>query len=88
MDFMDVIEIPRIDNVKLTRLVYSEIDGVYDQLVNHTIDGSICLTSHQLIFSPKQKSTSSQVDEEIWVLLYRIDLFTLIKFYFRSLHTR
>ncbi len=62
MDFMDVIEIPRIDNVKLNRQMFSEINGVYDQLVNHTIEGSICLTSHHLIFSPKQKT-----EEEIWV---------------------
>jgi hypothetical protein len=62
MDFMDFIEFPRVDNVKLSRQVFSEINGVYDQLVQHTIEGTICITSHQMIFSPKQKT-----EEEIWV---------------------
>ena len=63
---MDVIEIPRVDNVKLSRLAFSEIDGILDQLIEHKIECSICLTSHHLIISPKT-GQGNQSDEEIWV---------------------
>jgi hypothetical protein len=60
MEFMDWIEIPRVDNIKLTRQIF---DTIQNQLVTQTLDGAICLTSHHLIFSSK----SNKKDEEIWV---------------------
>ena len=59
MEFMDLIEIPRVDNVKYNRLLYSD---EHKQLLNEFCDGSLCLTSHHLIFFPKEKK-----DKEIWV---------------------
>jgi hypothetical protein len=60
MEFMDWIEIPRVDNIKLTRQIF---DTSQNQLTTQVLDGTICLTSHHLIFSSK----SNLKDEEIWV---------------------
>ena len=60
MEFMDWIEIPRVDNIKLTRQIF---DIAQNQMVVQTMGGSLCLTSHHLLFSPK----SNKKEEEIWV---------------------
>ena len=60
MEFMDWIEIPRVDNIKFTRQAF---DNIQNQIVSQTLDGTLCMTSHHLIFSPK----SNLKDEEIWV---------------------
>lgn len=63
MDFMDLIEIPRVDNVKLYRQIFSDTKN---QLVTQKLEGSLCLTSHHLIFS--NKSIANQANQiEIWV---------------------
>ena len=66
MEFMDWIEIPRVDNVKFTRQIF---DTIQNQLISQTLDGSICLTSHHLLFTTKQ----NKKDEEIWILHSLID---------------
>lgn len=63
MDFMGLIEIPRVDNVRLEYQQFSEMASS-NQLKNEVVEGSICLTSHHLIFSPKQPS---EKNKEIWV---------------------
>ena len=64
MEFMDLIEIPRVDNVKYCKILIDD----QKQLVNQFIDGSLCLTSHHLIFSPKEKA-----NKEIWIQHNLID---------------
>ena len=66
MEFMDWIEIPRVDNVKFTRQTF---DTIQNQLTSQILDGSICLTSHHLLFTTKQ----NKKDEEIWILHSLID---------------
>lgn len=65
MEFMDLIEIPRVDNVKYCKMLIDE----QKQMMNQFCDGSLCLTSHHLIFSPKEK-----VNQEIWIQHSLIDL--------------
>lgn len=64
MEFMDLIEIPRVDNVKY-HFLYSDEKR---QRTSPFIDCSLCLTSHHLIFSPKEKS-----GKETWVQHSLID---------------
>jgi len=61
MDFMGLIEIPRVDNVRLEYQQFSE--NANNQIRTEIVEGSICLTSHHLIFSPK----STEKNKEIWV---------------------
>jgi hypothetical protein len=70
MDFMDFIEVPRCENVKLSRQLFTEINGVHDQLTIHTIEGAIVLTSHHLLFLPKN---NAQKEDELWVNLIKIE---------------
>lgn len=59
---MGLIEIPRVDNV---RLEYQQFfDNLNNQIKTESIEGAICLTSHHLIFSPKNHS---ERNKEIWV---------------------
>lgn len=62
MDFMNLIEIPRVDNVRLEYQTFSE--NTSNQTRAEIVDGSICLTSHHLIFLPKQ---ANEKCKEIWV---------------------
>lgn len=63
MDFMGLIEIPRVDNV---RIEYQQfVENSSNQIKTENIEGSICLTSHHLIFSPKNQSAERK--KEIWV---------------------
>ena len=64
MEFMDLIEIPRVDNVKYYQLYSDE----KHQRTNSFIDCSLCLTSHHLIFSAKEKS-----NKEVWIQHSLID---------------
>ncbi len=61
MEFMDLIEIPRVDNIKLTTQVLNEFAN---QMNYEVLEGSLCLTSHHTIFSCKGKEDKSH---EIWV---------------------
>jgi hypothetical protein len=61
MEFMDLIEIPRVDNVKYCKILIDE----QKQQTTPFNDGSLCLTSHHLIFSPKDRHKN----KEIWVNL-------------------
>lgn len=61
---MDLIEIPRVDNVKYYQLYSDE----KRQRTNSFIDCSLCLTSHHLIFSAKEKS-----NKEVWIQHSLID---------------
>ena len=74
MEFMEWIEIPRVDNIKLTRQIF---DSLQNQMLTQTLDGSLCLTSHHLLFSPK----SSQKDEEIWVWFRMFKIVSILYFY-------
>ncbi|CAF0826541.1 unnamed protein product [Brachionus calyciflorus] len=69
MDFMDLIEIPRVDNVKLYRQVYN---NEANQLVTQKILGSLNLTSHHLIFTSQITPEKPQRDE-IWIVHSLID---------------
>jgi hypothetical protein len=61
MEFMDLIEIPRVDNIKYYWQTFN--DNSIKRTPVDFIDGSINLTSHHLIFNPKDKQT----DKELWV---------------------
>jgi hypothetical protein len=60
MEFMDLIEIPRVDNIKLVHQILNEFGN---ELNNEILEGSLCLTSHHTIFSCKGK----EKNHEIWV---------------------
>ncbi len=71
---MDLIEIPRVDNVRYGQYLP---DVQKQSLINSSsklCDGSLCLTSHHLIFSPKDKSETKQINKEILVQHCLIDL--------------
>lgn len=64
MEFMDLIETPRVNNIKYCRQVYNEEQGAVSL---QFVEGSLCLTSHHLIFS-------SQINkQEIWIVHSMID---------------
>lgn len=65
---MGLIEIPRVDNVRLEYQRFEENSS--NQIKNEIIEGSICLTSHHLIFSPKNQSCEK--NKELWVSLFSI----------------
>ena len=62
---MDLIETPRVDNVKFCEAVFREEQN---QTQNQLFEGSLCLTCHHFIFSFNDKTT-----KEIWVLYSLID---------------
>jgi hypothetical protein len=62
MEFMDLIEIPRIDGIKYCRHIYNNHDQAGAQFVECTL----CLTSHHLIFKSKK--------DELWIMHSNIDL--------------
>lgn len=63
MDFMDLIEIPRVDSVKL----YRQIPNCeLNELTTQKLFGSLNLTSHHLIFITQADMEKPR--EEIWVL--------------------
>lgn len=64
MEFMDLIETPRVDNIRYCRQIYNEEQG---QVSTQFVDGSLCLTSHHLIFSSKNTK------QEIWIMHSLID---------------
>ena len=62
---MDLIETPRVENVKYCEVVYEEDKN---QKSNQFNDGRLCLTCHHLIFS-----FNDQKSKEIWILYSSID---------------
>lgn len=64
MDFMGLIEIPRVDNVRIEYQQFSENSS--NQIKTESVEGSLCLTSHHLIFSPK--NPADMKNKEIWVI--------------------
>jgi len=56
MEFVDLIAIPRVDNVLLT-------DKTKDKLKDWKIEGTLCISGHHLILSDRQKSDQ----QELWV---------------------
>jgi len=67
---MDLIEIPRVDNVRYGQY-FPDVNK--QSIYNKLCDGSICLTSHHLIFSPKDKSETNYYNKEILVQHCLID---------------
>lgn len=56
MEFVDLIAIPRVDNVVLT-------DKTIDKSKDWKIEGTLCISGHHLILSDRQKSDQ----QELWV---------------------
>lgn len=65
MDFMDLIEIPRVENVKFYRQIYNY---ELNHLKTEKLTGSLNLTSHHLIFI--SQTDSEKPREEIWVIFF------------------
>ncbi|RNA33548.1 Myotubularin-related 9 [Brachionus plicatilis] len=68
MDFMDLIEMPRVDSVKLFRQIH---DYEMNQLITQKLLGSLNLTSHHLIFITQADPEKPR--EEIWIVHSSID---------------
>ena len=64
MEFMDLIETPRVNQIKYGRQVFNEEQG---QMSVQFSEGSLCLTSHHLLL------TSSDRSQEIWIMHSIID---------------
>ncbi len=64
MEFMDLIETPRVNQIKYGRQVFNEELG---QMSLKFSEGSLCLTSHHLLL------TSSDRSQEIWIMHSIID---------------
>jgi hypothetical protein len=62
MEFMDLIETPRVDNIKLSKQAFNESLSQTSTIV---YDGSIILTTHHSIFT--LRSPDGKGNEEIWV---------------------
>lgn len=57
MEFVDLIAIPRVDNVILT-------DKTKDKSKDWKIEGTLCISGHHLILSDRQKTDQ----QELWVI--------------------
>ncbi len=63
MDFMDLIEIAKVSNVKLTKTVF---DDESRQFQSKEFDGLLNLTCHHLIFTALNEPSESK-HRELWV---------------------
>lgn len=68
---MDLIEIPRVENVKLYRQKHNY---ELNHLKTEKLTGSLNLTSHHLIFI--SQTNPAKPKEEIWVIKYKIYIFS------------
>lgn len=56
MEFVELISIPRVDNVVLT-------DKTKERTKQCKIEGTLCISGHHLILSDRQKGN----EQELWV---------------------
>ncbi|KAL7296410.1 hypothetical protein TKK_0010422 [Trichogramma kaykai] len=63
MEFIDLITIPRVDNVVL-------INRTKERTKQYKIEGTLCISGHHLIISDRQKDNQ----QELWLLYRNIDV--------------